>query len=193
MKLTRWISFAMLMALVISATPPAAHSQCGAQPEKKPTSEIRNFLRINKDFCTGGQPRIEQLAALKAEGVTTIINLRPPTEHRAAEEEAKAKELGLRYFNVPVVYTSPRDEDADAFLKVMDDKQNRPAFIHCTAAIRAGAFWMIYRALRDGWDVDRAEKEAYDVGLRNAQHLNDFARAYIARHRKPAGEKPGQR
>ena len=25
-------------------------------------SSIRNFLRVNKDFCTGGQPRLEHLA-----------------------------------------------------------------------------------------------------------------------------------
>ena len=23
--------------------------------------EIRNFLRVNKDFCTGGQPKLEHL------------------------------------------------------------------------------------------------------------------------------------
>ena len=66
------------------------------------TGEIRNFLRVNKDFCTGGQPKLEHLEKLKADGVKSIINLRQPSEHRAAEEEAKAKELGLRYFNIPV-------------------------------------------------------------------------------------------
>ncbi len=33
-------------------------------------------------------------------------------------------------------------------------------FIHCTAAIRVGAFWMIRRVLRDGWKVEDAEEEA---------------------------------
>ena len=28
--------------------------------------QIRNFLRVNKDFCTGGQPKLEHLAQLKA-------------------------------------------------------------------------------------------------------------------------------
>ena len=60
------------------------------------TGEIRNFLRVNKDFCTGGQPKLEHLEKLKADGVKAIINLRQPSEHRAAEEEAKAKELGLK-------------------------------------------------------------------------------------------------
>ena len=32
------------------------------------------------------------------------------------------------------------------FLKITDDPANRPMFIHCTAAIRVGAFWAIRRA-----------------------------------------------
>ena len=145
---------------------------------------IRNFLRVNKDFCTGGQPRVDQLAKLKADGVTTIINLRVPTEHRAAEEEAMAKDLGLRYFNIPFVFAEPKDEQVEEFLKITDDPKNRPAFIHCTGAIRVGAFWMIRRVLRDGWTVEAAEEEAKKIGLRESPHLNEFARKYIERHRK---------
>ena len=145
---------------------------------------IRNFLRINKQFCTGAQPRVEHLAKLKADGVKTIINLRPPSEHRAAEEEAMAKELGLRYFNVPVVFADPKDEQVVEFLKITDDAENRPAFIHCAGAVRVGAFWMIRRVLRDGWSIEAAEEEAKKIGLRESPHLNEFARRYIERQRK---------
>src|SRR5215213_526326 len=145
--------------------------------------EIRNFLRVNKDFCTGGQPKLEHLEKLKAEGVKSIINLRQPSEHRAAEEEAKAKELGLRYFNIPVAYGNPNEEQVAEFLKITDDPENRPAFIHCTAAIRVGAFWMIRRVLRDGWKVEDAEAEAVKVGLRESPHWVEFARKYIETHK----------
>src|SRR6185503_17894762 len=150
------------------------------------TSEIRNFLRVNKDFCTGGQPKLEHLEKLKAEGVKAIINLRQPSEHRAEEEAAKAKELGLRYFNIPVVYGNPNEAQVEEFLKITDDAENRPAFIHCTAAIRVGAFWMIRRVLRDGWKVEDAEAEAVKIGLREAPHWNEFARKYIETHRSKA-------
>lgn len=143
---------------------------------------IRNFLRINKEFCTGAQPRLEHLEKLKAEGVKAIINLRRPTEHRADEEEAKAKELGLRYFNIPVAFGDPREEQATEFLKITDDPDNRPAFIHCATTIRVGAFWMIRRVLRDGWSVEAAEAEAEKVGLRESPHLNAFARSYIEKY-----------
>jgi len=141
-------------------------------------------MRVNEQFCTGGQPRLEHLAKLKAEGIKAIINLRPPSEHRAAEEEAMAKELGLRYFNIPVVFGEPKEEQVYEFLKVTDDPENRPAFIHCAAAIRVGAFWMIRRVLRDGWTIAAAEEEAKKIGLRENPHLNEFARQYLEKHQK---------
>ena len=147
---------------------------------------IRNFVRVNEQFCTGGQPRMEHLEKLKSEGIKAIINLRRPTEHRAEEEEAKAKELGLRYFNIPVATGDPKDEQADEFLKITDDPANRPAFIHCTAAVRVGAFWMIRRVLRDGWKIEDAEAEAQKIGLREHPQLNEFARKYIEKHQKKA-------
>jgi len=171
----KMIKRAVTFLVLLSAMPIAA------QQELPP---IRNFLRVNEEFCTGGQPRPEHLQQLKADGVKAIINLRPPTEHRAAEEEAKAKELGLRYFNIPVVFGDPKDEQVTEFLKILDDPANRPAFIHCTSAIRVGAFWMIRRVLRDGWTVDAAEEEAKKIGLKESPHLNEFARRYIERHRK---------
>lgn len=159
-------------------------SALGVVAQQAEVPPIRNFLRINEQFCTGAQPRLEHLAQLKAEGVKAIINLRQPSEHRAEEEEAEAKRLGLRYFNIPVVYGSPKDEQVTEFLKLTDDKANRPAFIHCAAAIRVGAFWLIRRVLRDGLTVEAAEEEAKKIGLVNAPHLNEFARSYIERHRQ---------
>ena len=135
-----------------------------AQQETPP---IRNFVRVNKEFCTGGQPRLEHLQQLKDEGVKSIINLRPASEHRAAEEESKARELGLRYFNIPVVFGDPKDEQATEFLKITDDTENRPAFIHCTAAIRVGAFWMIRRVLRMVGRLKR-RRRAKKIGLKES-------------------------
>src|SRR5258705_13774318 len=80
-----------------------------AQKEVPP---IRNFLRVNDQFWTGGQPRPQHLQQLKDEGVKAIINVRPPSEHRAAEEGVKANELGLRYFNSGVGFGAPKAEQA---------------------------------------------------------------------------------
>lgn len=178
--ISKSISKRRLVAVVAAALLCAASAVAALQE----TPPIRNFLRVNEEFCTGGQPRLEHLAKLKEEGVKAIINLRQPSEHRAEEERAEAERLGLRYFNISVAFGSPKEEQATEFLKLTDDAANRPAFVHCTGAIRVGAFWMIRRVLRDGWTIEEAEKEAEKIGLREAPHLNEFARAYIEKHRK---------
>jgi protein tyrosine phosphatase (PTP) superfamily phosphohydrolase (DUF442 family) len=88
----------------------------------------------------------------------------------------------MKYVNVPVNYGSPTDADVDAFLKITDDPANRPMFVHCTAAIRVGAFWLIRRVARDGMGWDAALEEAKKIGLVDAPHLVEFARAYLAAH-----------
>jgi len=161
----------LLLALVTLQTPAAA-------------PDIRNFLQVTPEFCTGGQPRMDHFARLKADGVKAVLNLRQPSEHRADEEKQTVEAAGLKYFNIPVNYQSPSDADVDQFLTITDDPANRPMFIHCTAAIRVGAFWMIRRVLRDGMTFEAAMEEATKVGFREAPHLEQFARAYIASHRK---------
>ena len=145
---------------------------------------IRNFLQVTPDFCTGGQPRPAHFAELKNRGVKAVLNLRTPGEHRAEEEKTAVEAAGLKYFNIPVSYREPREADVDAFLKITDDPANRPMFVHCTAAIRVGAFWLIRRVLRDGMTWDAALEEARRVGLVNAPHLDEFAKRYISSHRK---------
>jgi uncharacterized protein (TIGR01244 family) len=152
-----------------------------AQEQQQP-APITNFVRVDAQFCTGGQPRLEHLAQLKADGVKAILNLRQPSEHRAAEEEDKAKELGLKYFNIPVASSDPKEEQATEFLKITDDPANRPIFIHCASANRVGAFWMIRRAVRDGWSIEAAQADAEKIGL-HAPHLVEFARNYIEKYR----------
>ncbi len=154
------------------------------QSQSRDLPPIRNFLQVTPQFCTGGQPRVEHFAKLKADGVKAVLNLRQPSEHRAEEERAAVEQAGLTYFNIPVIYSNPTDAQADEFLKITDDPANRPMFIHCTAAIRVGAFWTIRRALRDGMSVEAALEDGRKVGLVNAPHLEEFARRYIASHKQ---------
>lgn len=168
----------LLLAILVLLVP---MSLVGSSQEVPP---IRNFFRLNAEFCTGAQPRPEHLEKLKAEGVKSVLNLRPTTEHRAAEEEAKAREVGLRYFNIPVVFGEPKEEQVNEFLSITDDVANRPIFIHCAAGIRVGAFWMIRRVLRDNWPVAAAEEEADKIGLRESPHWKEFARKYLETNRE---------
>jgi uncharacterized protein (TIGR01244 family) len=165
-----------------------ALSLLAGQETPPDVTTIRNFLQVTPEFCTGGQPRLEHFAALKARGVKAVLNLRQPGEHRAEEEKAAVEKSGLRYFNIPVEYRNPTAADVDLFLKITDDAANRPMFVHCTAAIRVGAFWLIRRVVRDGMAWDAALVEARKVGLVNAPHLEEFAKTYISSRKSPVPE-----
>lgn len=153
-------------------------------PAQTDLATIRNFLKVTPEFCTGGQPRVEHFEQLKKDGVKAVLNLRQPSEHRAEEEQEAVKQAGLKYFNIPVNYQSPTEESVDEFLRITDDASNRPMFIHCTAAIRVGAYWLIRRVVRDGLTYEAALAEARKVGLTQGPHLEEFAKEYIRKHQK---------
>jgi protein tyrosine phosphatase (PTP) superfamily phosphohydrolase (DUF442 family) len=146
---------------------------------------IPRFLKLTDEVWTGGQPWMEHLPKLKDAGIRVIINLRPHAEYQGAREEAKVKELGMSYFNIPIDSHTPDELDADDFLKLTDEQlKNGPVFIHCAVAVRVGAFWMIRRVLRDGWEYDKALEEANRIGLNNNARLTEFAKEYIEKKKK---------
>ena len=146
---------------------------------------IPRFLKVTDQVWTGGQPWQEHFPKLKDAGIKVIINLRPPDEFESAREEAKVKELGMAYFNLPVSFSEPDELDADDFLKLTDEQlKNGPVFIHCAVGSRVGAFWLIRRVVRDGWDFDKALEEANKIGMRSQGRLFDFAKEYIDKKKK---------
>ena len=153
--------------------------------EMSEVTGIPRFLKLTDQVWTGGQPWPEHWTKLKEAGVKVIINLRPHDEHDGEKEAAKVKELGMSYFNIPVVFTAPDELDADDFLKLTDEQlKNGPVFIHCAVGTRVGAFWMIRRMLRDGWDYDKALEEANRIGLRNHAQLIEFVKEYVQKKKK---------
>ena len=154
-------------------------------PAMSELTGIPQFLKLTDQIWTGGQPWPEHFPKLKDAGIKVIINLRPHAEYEGAREEAKVKELGMSYFNIPVVFNSPDELDADDFLKLTDEQlKNGPVFIHCAVGTRVGAFWMIRRVLRDSWEFDKALEEANRIGLRNHARLTEFAKEYIEKKKK---------
>jgi uncharacterized protein (TIGR01244 family) len=146
---------------------------------------IPHFVKLTDQVWTGGQPWLEHYPKLKDAGIKVIINLRPHAEYQGEREEAKVKELGMSYFNIPVDFQSPDELDVDDFLKLTDEQlKNGPVFIHCAAGTRVGAFWMIRRVVRDSWEYDKALAEANRIGLNNNARLIEFAKEYIDKKKK---------
>ncbi|MFG0292679.1 MAG: beta-lactamase hydrolase domain-containing protein [Phycisphaerales bacterium JB050] len=119
------------------------------------------------------QPDADQLKALKAAGVDTVINLRKPSEHPDYDEAAAAAEAGLEYINhpyngagelTPELITAVR-----ATLREQTEAGKRVA-IHCRTGNRVAPVWMAYRVIDQGVSLDRAMAEAEAMHLTTPEY-----------------------
>ena len=152
---------------------------------------IPKFLQVNprvlhrRPAASRGVSRSSRLMA--SSPCSTCVS-RASTARPTSRRPSKA--AGLKYFNIPVVYRDPTDAEVDAFLKITDDPANRPMFIHCTAAIRVGAFWAIRRAVRDGLTADAALEEGAQ-GRPDQRAAPRRVRAQV--HRVPSAQEVAMR
>ena len=149
-----------------------------AQRETAPAG-VSNYTRVDATVACAGATPVQALPELKKSGFVSVINFRMPEEQGANIEESKATaaKVGLKYIHLP--HRAPTPAIAEAFLKAVADPANQPAYIHCASANRVGAMWFIKRVKLDGWDADRAMKEAELIGLR-AANLKQFALDYVS-------------
>jgi protein tyrosine/serine phosphatase len=124
---------------------------------------IKNFGKVNENYYRGAQPNRAQLGVLKLLGVKTIVNLRRDAD---LHECQWAKELGLKYFNLPLKsHQHATEEQTKLFLRLVDDPTNFPVFVHCRGGQhRTGAMTAVYRITHDGWSAEQAfeEMQKYD-------------------------------
>jgi len=153
------------------------------QIERSLKSDVPRVLCLDGSFTTGGQPTEQAYAKAAAGGFHSVLSLRTANEGvDLTRERSLVEKNKLRYFNIPVVTSTPRPEHADEFLRLVKEKSNHPMLINCASANRVGAIMMIFRVLEQGWAEDKALEEAIKIGLRGDE-LKKFARDYIAQHK----------
>jgi len=177
--LTRLTRIALGASLAAALAVPAIAQDV----KKQEIAGIRNYSRVDATVGCGGATDPSAMAALKKEGFVSVINLRLASEQGANIEagQAAAKAAGLKYIHLPFNGASPDPKVVDSFLAAVADRANQPVYIHCGSASRVGAVWMIKRALRDKWPVEKALVEAQAIGL-SSPALTAFATDYIKTH-----------
>ena len=131
--------------------------------ESFPNLNIKNFGQMDDRFYRGAQPKEDDYRALAALGIRTIIDLRDkPTDY----EKPAAEAAGMRYVNIPMDDKSyPKNEQIQAFLKVVDDPETGKFFVHCAGGRhRTGVMGAVYRFNHNNWNYDQAytEMKKYD-------------------------------
>jgi uncharacterized protein (TIGR01244 family) len=154
-SLSRTFAAALLcgsLALPATAQSVVGKGKTGAVPDPV-TLDITGmfqdkFASVGDDMFIAGQPTEKALRDLRARGVTTIVNLRMPEEMARVgfNEEALAKELGMRYVHIPMRGTPQNPygpKQLDEFAAAMASADGK-VLLHCTIAWRASHLWAAY-------------------------------------------------
>ena len=179
MKSIRTLSPAVfaLLALVFALSPAALAQKKDSQSE---SVKIKNFGQMDERFFRGARPKSEDLKALAAIGVTTIIDL---TDNSREYEQPAVEAAGLRYVNIPMVDKSyPSIDQINEFMKVVNDPATGKFFVHCAGGRhRTGVVGAVYRFNVDKWNLNQAltemEKYEFNSGYGHSKQ-KDFVKDY---------------
>ena len=181
------LSILALSTLAVAAELPGNERARLDQIERSLKSDVPRVLCLDGSFATGGQPTDQAYSKAATSGFRSVLSLRTAGEGIDLKRERSLVEKNnLRYFNIQVVSSAPRREQADEFLRLVKEKSNHPMLINCASANRVGAFMMIFRVLEQGWPEDKAQEEAVKIGL-TGEGLKKFAQEYIAQRRPKRG------
>jgi protein tyrosine phosphatase (PTP) superfamily phosphohydrolase (DUF442 family) len=175
--------FVVLLAGAAYAQPRSNERARLDQIQQALKADVPRVLCLDSSFATGAQPEETAFRKMAANGFRSFLSLRTANEsHDLKRERSLVEKNKMHYFNIPVVSSAPRPDQADEFIRILQETSNHPMLIACASANRVGAFMMIYRVVAQGWSEQRALEEAKRIGLRS-EALKQFAQDYIS-HRK---------
>ncbi|MFP7722247.1 TSUP family transporter [Lysobacter sp. A3-1-A15] len=165
--------FLLLMGAGIAwQTAPAA---LAATPSPDRSAEITNMHSIDQlvpqarhpgpTLVAGGQPAPQAWDALRAQGITTVVNLRPEAEMDGRDERGEVDAAGLDYHQIPVDGASGvTTANADALWSVLEDAEGA-VLVHCASGNRVGALLALGAARNGGRTPEDALAWGQSAGL----------------------------
>ena len=121
--------------------------------------------RLDDNAMVGGQIAADDVAGLKAQGVTMIVNNRPDGEDAgqptSAEIEAAARAAGIDYRHVPIA-RGLGPTDVEAMRNAIHAAGDGKLFAYCRTGNRSALAWAVAKS-EDGTsraDLERCVGEA---------------------------------
>lgn len=174
------------LALAACAAPTETAAAKAAAARLEPAT-LGHTQRVHQfgALWLASQPAPGDFELARAEGVRSVIDLRPDAETPELDERKLVAGLGLEYFNP--AWAGPNGLSDDAMLQSLDALRRapRPTLLHCSSGNRVGAIWLAYRVLEDGLSFGQALTEAGEVGLKSPE-LVERVRDYLERHPRAA-------
>lgn len=115
---------------------------------------------------------------LRTQGVKSVVTFIP-------DSKIDYHKYGFTVLHIPMHSDPPTEQQAEQFLRFIQDPKNQPVHIHCVAGqSRTGLMTALTRYAIDGWPLDRALEEArrYRQGRDLSKNREDWLREWAARH-----------
>ncbi len=120
-------------------------------------AEISNTKMIDPMISIGGQPTIEQLAALSREGFDVIIQINVEDAPNHIKNEAYHADLNsMAHFGVDMSYSEPDIEDVYIFCDLLNRNEDKRVFVHCADGFFASTLLVIYKMLTENIALEDA-------------------------------------
>ena len=134
--------FFTIIAVVLFATGAAA--QVSKNAVNTQLADLKNFHIDNANMVSSGLPNKKHFEALKAMGITHVIDLIPGDRQ---QESNLMKELDLSYYNIQVEWGNPTIENFHEYIATMQqfNKSAGITLTHCRLNWRGAVFTYLYR------------------------------------------------
>ena len=106
---------------------------------------ILNYIQINENISTSGQPTVEQFELISKNGYEIVINLALHDASNAIDNEDKVvTDLNMSYFHIPVLFEEPTPQQLKLFLDILSVNESRKVWVHCALNYRVSAFMYVF-------------------------------------------------
>jgi len=145
-----------------------------------------NFMRaVTPEIAIGDQPAEADLAELKKQGYSGIINLRndgePDQPLSTSKEGEKARALGLEYLHYGVGSAPLTESGVNAVCDFVDRHSDgsHKVLVHCRRGPRAAALVLLQQARANKWKAAQVVANGKAMGLEVEGGLKALVEGYL--------------
>ena len=135
------------------------------------------FQSVDPQLAGGKIPDEQGWATLAEHGYRTVLDLRPIAEVRPDDFAASARH-GIRHIPLPMTPGVIDDAIVDRFEREIAHRDARPIVFADRDGTGAAAIWYVHRAEAEGYDLDRARRDAERIAS-IPEPLLQSANAYL--------------
>lgn len=131
------------------------------------SAQAGEFAQPRPGLRTGGQPSLEQLDALPAQGVRTVIDLRPDSEDHGYDEARELQQRKLKYLRLPIAGAQDLTPANATALKKLLDTSGDGVLLHCASGNRVGALLALMAAQEEHLPPEQALALGKQAGMKS--------------------------